>query len=675
MTKGYKFTTEDRQAIVDTATRLGVSPAALTMAMGYETEGTMNPDIRGGAHNAYEGLIQMGPSERKQFGYRPGMTVAEQVQGPVYNYLKARGLQPGMGLAHIYSIINAGSLTRDGQPRWNARDQNGTVREHVQRIAAQLGKGAPGNFTPPMNVGETAQGRQMPLGIGRGRISSGPEVAKLQQRLTDLGFNPGPIDGTFGKNPATSRTAAAVRAAEIKYGLPTRDSGVAGPQVLSALETASHPAYEPGGGVMPAGFQQPQRPITPTPPSTVEPLSAGLQQVIDRNSYRQSPPGAVAAAPPPASYDTPTSTYVKYAAGMGYPGVGQPPVAAPAASRGPIYDTPTPTYVKYASGMGYPGAGQPPAAPGFDTSRFASDPNAGGMAPIQAPTPATTAPVSINDVAATAAGIPNALGLGDWFGSSPVAAAPLPPPAVSPGGSYADDHYGAGLSARPYPSGVPYSPPQQTPGYSGSGGDNYLMGSGGPFTGTPYRVPSSSYAGNPYDFTGGGASAAGAAEAPVVTPAGGEPFRPSMYNVPPDPGTGGSAAMIQPYAGFTPPSAYTPPPAVRLAPASSDPVQQATQAAQTGSGHGGAGYGGGGGNSGGGYFGQSPGAYSYAGMTPWGSPSYTTPSGGYSNSPYTPSGYQAPNFSSGSGGPTYAYKPDGYGGGTFVDSHGNIHSY
>jgi hypothetical protein len=104
------------------------------------------------------------------------------------------------------------------------------------------------------------------------------------------------------------------------------------------------------------------------------------------------------------------------------------------------------------------------------------------LAPSSAP--ATTAPVSLNDVWAGTKRIPRALGdvagaaggaasdASAWlnqqlFGSSPPvrAATPLPPPAVSPGGSYVDDHYGAGLSARPYPSGVPYRPPAQRQSY------------------------------------------------------------------------------------------------------------------------------------------------------------------------------------------------------------------
>jgi putative chitinase len=58
--------------------------------------------------------------------------------------------------------------------------------------------------------------------------SSGPEVAKLQERLRELGFNPGRIDGDFG--PATR---AAVIAFQQSAGLLA--DGIAGPRTQAAL--------------------------------------------------------------------------------------------------------------------------------------------------------------------------------------------------------------------------------------------------------------------------------------------------------------------------------------------------------------------------------------------------------------------------------------------------------
>lgn len=59
--------------------------------------------------------------------------------------------------------------------------------------------------------------------------SSGADVVKLQQRLTDLGFDPGKVDGDFG--PATK---TAVTAFQTSQGLAV--DGIAGPDTLAALQ-------------------------------------------------------------------------------------------------------------------------------------------------------------------------------------------------------------------------------------------------------------------------------------------------------------------------------------------------------------------------------------------------------------------------------------------------------
>ena len=59
--------------------------------------------------------------------------------------------------------------------------------------------------------------------------STGPDVTKLQQRLKDLGFYSGAVDGHFGAS-----TQAALIAFQKSKGLP--DDGIAGPQTLSALQ-------------------------------------------------------------------------------------------------------------------------------------------------------------------------------------------------------------------------------------------------------------------------------------------------------------------------------------------------------------------------------------------------------------------------------------------------------
>lgn len=111
-----------QQAVIRTANRLGIDPVDLAAVMSFETGGTYNPKIIGGQDNKYQGLIQFGPTERRQYGYSPRQTFEEQVEGPVYRFLKDRGVKPGMGAKNIYAAI----LTGNARGNINARDSFGT---------------------------------------------------------------------------------------------------------------------------------------------------------------------------------------------------------------------------------------------------------------------------------------------------------------------------------------------------------------------------------------------------------------------------------------------------------------------------------------------------------------------------------------------------------------------
>lgn len=123
------------QAIVDSAKRLGVDPLDIATAMSYETGGTLSPSLWGGKGGNYLGLIQFGPEERKRYGVHAGQSVGDQVVS-AENFLRDRGVKPGMGLPDIYSTINAGS-----PGRYNASDANnggapGTV---MDKVTQQMG--------------------------------------------------------------------------------------------------------------------------------------------------------------------------------------------------------------------------------------------------------------------------------------------------------------------------------------------------------------------------------------------------------------------------------------------------------------------------------------------------------------------------------------------------------
>jgi len=128
-----QFTAENVSALRQTAANLGVEPRHLAMVIAKETNRTFSPSIMGGAGRRYLGLIQFGPAERAQFGAHAGQTFREQLQ-PAERFLKARGFKPGMGLADLYSTILAGA-----PGLYNRRDQNGSVRQHVERMEREFG--------------------------------------------------------------------------------------------------------------------------------------------------------------------------------------------------------------------------------------------------------------------------------------------------------------------------------------------------------------------------------------------------------------------------------------------------------------------------------------------------------------------------------------------------------
>lgn len=165
----------DQQALINTASRLGVNPRDLATVISYESAGTFSPAKWGGAGGNYAGLIQFGPNERKQYGASPDQTFQEQLPA-VERYLTDRGFKPGMGMLDLYSTINAG---RPG--RYNASDAGnggapGTVADKVNNQfgphyakadkfleGTSYAGGAPRSATPGaanpgMSVGSTAAG-------------------------------------------------------------------------------------------------------------------------------------------------------------------------------------------------------------------------------------------------------------------------------------------------------------------------------------------------------------------------------------------------------------------------------------------------------------------------------------------------------------------------------------
>ncbi len=80
-----------------------------------------------------------------------------------------------------------------------------------------------------------------PPGGSVGPGSAGPEVQAYQQRLADLHFDPGPVDGRYGEP-----TRSAVLTMQMLLGLPT--SGRMGPAEVQALSAFRYPEPRATGG-------------------------------------------------------------------------------------------------------------------------------------------------------------------------------------------------------------------------------------------------------------------------------------------------------------------------------------------------------------------------------------------------------------------------------------------
>lgn len=125
-----KLTADDIAYLKDQATARGHDPNNLLKVMNYESSG--DPSRWGGKGGNYFGLIQFGPTERKQFGVDTENPSARNQIDATFKFLASRGYKPGMGLLDLYSTINAGS-----PGHYNASDGNGTVASHVANMLGQ----------------------------------------------------------------------------------------------------------------------------------------------------------------------------------------------------------------------------------------------------------------------------------------------------------------------------------------------------------------------------------------------------------------------------------------------------------------------------------------------------------------------------------------------------------
>jgi len=196
---GYVGRDGFKQGVIDAATALGANPLDLATAISYETGGTLDPQQAGPTtqYGQHKGLIQFGQPQAAQYGAdfsTPYDAMNSQLgaDGAIVHYLQDHGYQPGMGLADLYSTINAGAPGRYGASDAANGGAPGTVADkvagmggHAADMAAMFG----GDYLPdatasPMTgAPATDPGAYNPLNPGQ-------LFGEIAQRTIEAGIDP-----------------------------------------------------------------------------------------------------------------------------------------------------------------------------------------------------------------------------------------------------------------------------------------------------------------------------------------------------------------------------------------------------------------------------------------------------------------------------------------------------
>ncbi|MEM6455242.1 MAG: peptidoglycan-binding domain-containing protein [Acidobacteriota bacterium] len=130
--------------------------------------------------------------------------------------------------------------------------------------------GAPGHVPPAVSDAlDGVRAGALTLQLG----SQGPDVATLQFKLNEAGFNAGPLDGIFGQS-----TIEALANAQGALGLPV--TGVADAITVAALDTLAVPAPPAPGGLNVGDVAGHLTPHAPSLPDVNLPPAAGAEEMV-----------------------------------------------------------------------------------------------------------------------------------------------------------------------------------------------------------------------------------------------------------------------------------------------------------------------------------------------------------------------------------------------------------
>lgn len=180
------------RSIQRTADRLGINATDLATIISYETGGTFKPSQSGGMNKdgsgkgSFLGLIQFSPANQKKYGVSASDSFDKQMYA-VENYLRDRGVKPGMEQIQVYSAINAGrAATSLNDPILQRSDVNGNQFQHIQKMN---------------NNGHRTKGKKI-----MGSTGSAPPRADEGMNKEAAGNKPGSTEATPNRSGGTSTT-------------------------------------------------------------------------------------------------------------------------------------------------------------------------------------------------------------------------------------------------------------------------------------------------------------------------------------------------------------------------------------------------------------------------------------------------------------------------------------
>ena len=250
----YQWTKDDANALVQQARSLGLDPASLGALIELESGG--DPNIWGGAGGQYRGLIQFGPSARKEVGLPGGAMTAAQQMPYVGKYFQQRGFRPGEhGVTEMYRTVLVGNPHQSGTDSFGTNSDKaakrmkpgGDLYERARtRLSTALGGALP-SITPGAGgaTSITAPAAQLAAGSLRDSFLQDPGAMAVVEKSAPKAFDIGSIaaGGLTGGSSSggTDRLAGAVAAAVL--------GGTAARKPIDTSDLTDDPISDPATGL------------------------------------------------------------------------------------------------------------------------------------------------------------------------------------------------------------------------------------------------------------------------------------------------------------------------------------------------------------------------------------------------------------------------------------------